>query len=81
MLGDDIPNTLIELITTEDSKILQPALRIIGNILSGPESMTKCITESESGITNIMKLIDHENLEIKKEALWMISNVTAETGI
>lgn len=56
--------------------VLTPALRAIGNILTGDDPQTQVVINC-SALPAIQHLLDHPLSNIKKEACWAISNTTA----
>lgn len=59
-------------------KCLASALAIMGNIATGTDEQTEKLVQL--GLVGyLVKLIDHPKRTIKKEVLWMFSNLTAGT--
>lgn len=53
-----------------------PALRSIGNIVSGSDLQTE--TAIDAGVLNVLpKLMRHPKASIQKEAAWALSNIAA----
>ncbi|CAG9322377.1 unnamed protein product [Blepharisma stoltei] len=72
----NIIQKLIDLTTHHNIKIQVPALRSIGNILSGTDEQAQMVLNS--GILEKYQiLLSTGKRQIKKEALWGISNITA----
>jgi len=69
---------LVELISTpyQSDKILIPAVRTIGNIVSGDESETDAIVNCNA-LPAMMTLLNHEKTSLRKEVCWAISNIAA----
>jgi len=62
----------------KESRALQPALRVIGNVATGSDQHTDVVVQC--GILNHMPaLLSHTKSSIRKEALWLLSNVAAGT--
>ena len=58
---------------------MEPALRACGNIATGTDTQTTALLQS-GVLAPLKKVIQStEMLNIKKEALWLISNVAAGT--
>lgn len=72
---------LVELINVyceTEIDILSPALRTIGNIVSGNSEQTQCVIDANA-LPIFHALLTHKNTNIKKEAAWALSNITAGT--
>ncbi|KAF7143563.1 hypothetical protein RHSIM_Rhsim05G0133800 [Rhododendron simsii] len=68
---------LIELLLHHSSSVLIPALRTIGNIVTGDEMQTQCIINHQALPYLVNLLSGNYKKSIKKEACWTISNITA----
>ena len=55
-----------------------PAVRTIGNIVTGPDKPTQTVVDS-GAIPVLKSLLHHRKGNIKKEAAWALSNITAGT--
>ncbi|OWM72439.1 importin subunit alpha-1-like [Punica granatum] len=68
---------LIELLCHPSPSVLIPALRTVGNIVTGDDYQTQCIINHGAlpGLLNL--LTGNYKKSIKKEACWTISNITA----
>jgi len=58
--------------------ILSPALRCIGNIVTGSDEQTQCVIDSNS-LPIFHALLTHHKIGVQKEAAWTLSNITAGT--
>ncbi|GMJ08364.1 importin alpha isoform 4 [Hibiscus trionum] len=68
---------LVELLRHPSEAVLVPALRTIGNIVTGDDSQTQVVIDNQ-GLPCLYKLVSHNYKKcIKKEACWTISNITA----
>ncbi|XP_009631847.1 importin subunit alpha-2-like [Nicotiana tomentosiformis] len=68
---------LVELLMHPSPSVLIPALRTVGNIVTGDDLQTQCIIE-HGALTCLLSLLTHNHKKsIKKEACWTISNITA----
>lgn len=56
--------------------VLTPALRSVGNIVTGNDAQTDVIIQA-GGLQYLGLLLQHHRLNIVKEAAWTISNITA----
>ncbi|GAB4855661.1 Importin subunit alpha-4 [Ancistrocladus abbreviatus] len=68
---------LIELLLYPSPAVIIPALRTVGNIVSGDDHQTQFIIDNQV-LPNLYKLLtENHKKSIKKEACWAISNITA----
>ncbi|KAI3792151.1 hypothetical protein L2E82_06021 [Cichorium intybus] len=68
---------LVELLLHPSPSVLIPALRTVGNIVTGDDLQTQCIIE-HGALPCLLNLLTHNHKKsIKKEACWTISNITA----
>ncbi|KAJ9555177.1 hypothetical protein OSB04_009791 [Centaurea solstitialis] len=68
---------LVELLLHPSPSVLIPALRTVGNIVTGDDVQTQCIIE-HGALPCLLSLLTHNHKKsIKKEACWTISNITA----
>ncbi|XP_004228994.1 importin subunit alpha-2 [Solanum lycopersicum] len=68
---------LVELLMHPSPSVLIPALRTVGNIVTGDDLQTQCIIE-HGALACLLSLLSHSHKKsIKKEACWTISNITA----
>ncbi|KAK8623913.1 hypothetical protein V6N13_065273 [Hibiscus sabdariffa] len=68
---------LVELLLNPSPSVLIPALRTVGNIVTGDDLQTQCIID-HGALTCLLSLLTHNHKKsIKKEACWTISNITA----
>jgi len=67
---------MVELLGCVDASVVTPALRTIGNIVTGTDEQTQAVID-----TNVLQmmpsLLMHPKASIKKEGCWMLSNITA----
>lgn len=72
---------LIELLSLHHKTevgILSPALRCIGNIVTGSDDQTQCVINSNC-LPIFHALLQHPKIGVQKEAAWTLSNITAGT--
>ena len=69
-----VSKRLVELLGHSSNKVKTPALRVIGNIVTGNENHTDAILDANP-LPYFKPLLSDEKL--KKEACWSISNITA----
>lgn len=55
-----------------------PCLRTVGNIVAGDDSQTQLAIEANL-IPILGKLLGHVKKTVRKEACWVLSNITAGT--
>ncbi|EDQ87439.1 uncharacterized protein MONBRDRAFT_21605 [Monosiga brevicollis MX1] len=69
---------LIQLLSLNAPRVLTPALRCLGNIVTGDDTMTQVVVDA-GFVPHLVKLVDHPKRSIQKEACWSLSNITAGT--
>eukprot|EP00921_Rhytidocystis_pertsovi_P013081 GHVQ01021209.1.p1 GENE.GHVQ01021209.1~~GHVQ01021209.1.p1 ORF type:complete len:535 (+),score=67.01 GHVQ01021209.1:128-1732(+) len=67
---------LVKLLVHPSALVQTPALRTVGNIVTGDDRQTQTIIQYD-GISNLLVLLDSPKKGIRKEACWTISNITA----
>ncbi|XP_077214393.1 importin subunit alpha-like [Tasmannia lanceolata] len=68
---------LVELLLHPSPSVLIPALRTVGNIVTGDDMQTQYIINHQA-LPCLLNLLTHNHKKsIKKEACWTISNITA----
>ncbi|KAL5580371.1 hypothetical protein UlMin_012813 [Ulmus minor] len=68
---------LVELLTHPSPTVLVPALRTVGNIVTGDDAQTQFVIENQVLPCLFQLLSQNHKKSIKKEACWTISNITA----
>jgi len=68
---------LVELLTHPSASVLIPALRTVGNIVTGDDLQTQCVIDHQALPCLLNLLTTNHKKSIKKEACWTISNITA----
>ena len=71
-----IPRRLVELLTHGSTSVQTPALRSVGNIVTGDDVQTQIIINC-GALPALLSLLGSQKDGIRKEACWTISNVTA----
>jgi len=71
---------VVDLLDHETPSVQTPALRVVGNIVTGDESQTQAVLYCQSALPYLKKLLLDNNKAIRKEACWGISNITAGTA-
>jgi importin subunit alpha-1 len=69
---------LVELLDHQASSVQMPALRAVGNILTGNDVQTQAILNLNV-VPALARLLDHPKKGVRKEACWSLSNITAGT--
>jgi HEAT repeat protein len=70
---------LVELLMHQSPSVLVPALRTVGNIVTGDDLQTQVIINCGALGCLLHLLTTSQKKSIKKEAFWTISNITAGT--
>ncbi len=73
---------LVELLNLHQKNevgILSPALRCIGNIVTGSDDQTQSVIDSNA-LPVFHSLLTHHKIGVQKEAAWTLSNITAGTS-
>lgn len=70
---------LVELLLHTSPGVLVPALRTVGNIVTGNDMQTQVIINCGALACLLNLLMTNHKKSIKKEACWTISNITAGT--
>ncbi|BAF16606.1 importin subunit alpha-1b [Oryza sativa Japonica Group] len=68
---------LVELLMHPSASVLIPALRTVGNIVTGDDMQTQCVIDHQALPCLLNLLTNNHKKSIKKEACWTISNITA----
>jgi len=74
---------LVELLNLHNKNevgILSPALRCIGNIVTGSDDQTQSVIDS-GALPIFHALLTHNKIGVQKEAAWTLSNITAGTQV
>lgn len=76
VIESGIVSRIVPILSNEDTKLLTPALRVVGNIATGTDDQTQAILDLRV-LSYLPKLLDHKKERVKREALWLLSNITA----
>ncbi|KAG5363045.1 Importin subunit alpha-1 [Yarrowia sp. B02] len=71
-----IPRRLIELLGHQSTSVQTPALRSVGNIVTGDDVQTQIVINA-GALPALLQLLTAPKDSIRKEACWTISNITA----
>eukprot|EP00760_Papus_ankaliazontas_P025667 PhM_4_TR2838/c0_g1_i1/m.55702 len=63
----------------QHAQIATPALRTIGNIVTGTDEQTDMVANMPGSMTFLHSLLQHPKKGIRKEAAWTLSNIAAGT--
>lgn len=78
VLQGGVAPKLVELLAHGTSTVATPALRTVGNIVTGTDKQTQLIINLNA-IQPLGWMLDHAKKNIRKEACWTLSNITAGT--
>lgn len=67
---------LVELLLHRSANVKTPALRTVGNIVTGDDMQTQIVLNC-SALPSLLSLLTYPKKGIRKEACWTISNITA----
>jgi len=67
---------LVQLLEHETNTVKHPALRTIGNIVTGDDNQTQVVI-NHTALPCLLSLLSNVKKAIRKEACWTISNITA----
>eukprot|EP00494_Astrolonche_serrata_P030783 UN31051 len=67
---------LIRLLAHNSALVVHPALRAVGNIVTGNDEQTQRVIE-QGVLPKLKLLLNNDKVGIRKEACWTISNITA----
>jgi importin subunit alpha-1 len=78
LIRSGVVKRVIELLGHESTAIQQPALRTIGNIVTGTDEQTQVVLDC-GALPYLLRLLSSSKRLIRKETCWTISNITAGT--
>jgi importin subunit alpha-1 len=76
VIASGVAKRLVELLMHRSPNVKTPALRTVGNIVTGDDLQTQVIIQS-SALPALLALLNHPKKGIRKETCWTISNITA----
>jgi importin subunit alpha-1 len=79
VINSGVVRRLVELLMHTSASVLVPALRTVGNIVTGDDQQTQIVINCGALQCLHNLLITSHKKSIKKEACWTISNITAGT--
>lgn len=69
---------LVQLLTSQKVKVITPALRTLGNIVTGNDSQTQAVLQA-GALIPFVNLLASSAKNVRKETCWALSNITAGT--
>ncbi len=78
MSGDDITQNVVSLLGQEDDSIVTPAVRVLGNFVSGEDEETQAVIDA-GVLDHVNRLLTYPKRGIRKETCWLLSNIAAGT--
>lgn len=76
VIASGVVNRIVNCLKHTEHTVQVPALRTIGNIVTGNDSQTDAVLACEPHAA-LVALMGHRKKAIRKEACWTISNITA----
>ena len=76
VVASGIVPRLAALLSHESPSVVTPALRKLGNVVSGDDAQTQAVLDG-GGLAAVGPLLSHVKKGIRKEACWMLSNIAA----
>ena len=76
VIESGVPRRLVELLMHQSSSVQTPALRSVGNIVTGDDVQTQIMINC-GALPALVNLLSSPKEGIRKEACWTISNITA----
>lgn len=78
IMSSGVTEFLVQLIATEGTNMMTPALRILGNFVSGNDMHTQAVIDA-GFFTHADMLLNHPKKNVRKETCWVLSNIAAGT--
>lgn len=79
VINAGVPRRLVELLLHGSPSVLVPALRTVGNIVTGDDAQTQVVINAGALPCLLNLLRSSPKKSIRKEACWTVSNITAGT--
>jgi len=76
VIESGVPRRLVELLMHQSTSVQTPALRSVGNIVTGDDVQTQIMVNC-GALPALVNLLSSSKEGIRKEACWTISNITA----
>ena len=74
--SEGLLEALVRLLEHEQISVSKPALRSLGNVVTGDDRQTHAAIQAGL-VPKLSILLDHSNSGIRKETCWTLSNITA----
>ncbi len=65
---------LVEILMSKKAQLIVPALRTLGNIVTGNDMSTQAVIDANI-FAAVPHLLEHPKKNIRKETCWMLSNI------
>lgn len=72
----DVVESLVHMLASGQTQAIVPALRTLGNIVSGEDHQTQAVVDG-GALSVVVPLLNHSKKNIRKESCWMLSNIAA----
>ncbi len=73
-----ITRKLVQLVDSGKAQVIAPALRVLGNFVSGNEEQTQAVIDA--GVLSVaLNIITGQKKNLRKEMCWLLSNIAAGT--
>lgn len=76
VISSGVTRRVVELLMHTNNSVKTPALRTVGNIVTGDDLQTQTVIHC-GALPLLLGLLGHPKKSIRKEACWTISNITA----
>jgi len=76
VIDSGVTHRVVNLLSHQSPLVQTPALRVIGNIVTGDDNQTQIAIRCGT-LQALKTLLNHQKRGIRKEACWTISNITA----
>jgi len=70
-------SAFVSLLSNQDSALLVPCIRTLGNICTGNEAQVDAVIDHPQFFERMYSLLDHKKKTIRRESLWTLSNIAA----
>ena len=77
VIESGVTERCVELLMHPETKVKVPALRTVGNLVTSFDEHTQKVIAFKNCLPNLLALLYHQKKEVRKEAAWTISNITA----
>ncbi|XP_013406767.1 importin subunit alpha-8-like isoform X1 [Lingula anatina] len=64
-----------------NAQVITPLLRCLGNICSGPDTFSLAVCHYEGFFTALLTYLKSQHRHIRKESLWLLSNITGTRSV